>query len=175
MNRQISLKPQDLLVLLRVAIRPVSPYTYASLAHEIGISASEIHASLKRAETARLIARESRGRVAIVRTALTEFVVHGARYAFPPVVGGSTRGMPTAHASPVLRRALQETDAIPPVWPTPKGTIRGITLHPLYPSVPEAAERSPDLYAMLALFDALRIGAARERELAIAGLEERLR
>ena len=39
-------------------------------------------------------------------------------------------------------------------------------IHPVYPSVPEAALRDERLYAMLSLFDALRAGQARERNAA---------
>jgi hypothetical protein len=45
---------------------------------------------------------------------------------------------------------------------------------PLYPSAPAAALRSPALYEYLALFDALRMGNARERTLAEKLLEERI-
>ena len=62
----------------------------------------------------------------------------------------------------------------PPVWPSKNGAVRGLALHPLYPSVPEAAERNPALGELLALFDAVRSGSAREHALAVALLEERL-
>jgi hypothetical protein len=45
---------------------------------------------------------------------------------------------------------------------------------PLYENLPLAAVDDPRLYELLALFDALRIGQARERELAKKLLEERL-
>ncbi len=61
-----------------------------------------------------------------------------------------------------------------PVWAHINGTVRGIALYPLYPSVPEAAGRNPALYELLALFDAVRDGRARERALAINQLEKRL-
>ena len=61
-----------------------------------------------------------------------------------------------------------------PVWPHKNGVVRGIALYPLYPSVPEAAGRNPALYELLALFDAVRGGNARERALAIDLLEKRL-
>ena len=51
--------------------------------------------------------------------------------------------------------------------------LRGIALIPLYPSAPAAALRSPALYENLALFDALRMGNARERNLAEKLFEER--
>ena len=94
----------------------------------------------------------------MVYAALRTFVQHGARYSFPATRGSLTRGVPTAV----------------PVWPYKNGTVRGIAFHPLYPSVPEAAERNPALYELLALFDAIRGGSVRERALAIELLEKRL-
>jgi hypothetical protein len=52
--------------------------------------------------------------------------------------------------------------------------VRGVALYPLYPSVPEAARKNSALYELLALFDALRAGAARERKMASDLLAERL-
>ena len=45
---------------------------------------------------------------------------------------------------------------------------------PLYPSAPAASQRSASLYENLALFDALRVGNARERRLASEAFEARL-
>ncbi len=45
---------------------------------------------------------------------------------------------------------------------------------PLYENLPLAAAGDPKLYELLALFDALRIGQALERELAKKLLEQRL-
>jgi hypothetical protein len=58
-----------------------------------------------------------------------------------------------------------------PVWPHPKGMARGLSLAPLYPSVPDAALKDERLYAVLTLFDAIRSGQAREREAAQKLLE----
>jgi hypothetical protein len=52
--------------------------------------------------------------------------------------------------------------------------VRGSALLPLYPNLPLTAEKDQTLYELLALFDALRIGQAREREIARTLLEERL-
>jgi hypothetical protein len=60
------------------------------------------------------------------------------------------------------------------VWPHADGLVRGSALLPLYPKLPLAAAKDPALYELLALFDALRIGQAREREIARKLLEERL-
>lgn len=106
--------------------------------------------------------------------ALREFVLHGARYSFPPVQGSVVRGVPTAYAGPSLRELFGTSDEPIPVWPYPKGSARGVALQPLYPSVPRVTQSDPQLYDLLTLFDALRIGAARERELAIAQLSRKL-
>ena len=111
----------------------------------------------------------------VVREALRLFVQHGARYCFAPLRGELTRGLPTGYAAaPLEGLIVAPASEPPPVWPDPHGTRRGMTLHPLYPSVPEAARRNPALYELLALFDAVRAGSPRERALALPLIEERL-
>lgn len=60
------------------------------------------------------------------------------------------------------------------MWPYGKGKVRGHSIVPLYLSVPEAALKDVKLYELLALVDALRVGRAREREIAIKELKLRL-
>lgn len=168
-NQQVSLKPQDLVVLLKLA-RSEAGFTYASLAKQLYISPSEVHASFGRSRLARLITDVESEGVRVALGALRDFMLHGAQYAFPPISGSLTRGVPTAYAAPPLRDQLVMADEPLPVWPYAKGSVRGVALYPLYPSVPRAAEADRNLYEALALFDAIRIGAARERELAAAAL-----
>ena len=173
-NRQLTLKPQDLLVLLKMACHRDRSFTYAQLADELGIAASEAHSCLRRTGLARLTAQTGEGSTAVQRSALREFVLHGARYSFPPSMGSTTRGTPTGYAAPPLRDLIVQPDELPPVWPQPDGMTRGFAIYPLYPTVPRAAARDTHLYECLALFDALRAGAAREREMAQELLLERL-
>ena len=172
-HKQITLKPQDLLVLFKIACNKEKPFTYAQLAGEIGTSASEAHSGLRRASLARLVF-ESEAGVVIQRAAFRDFVLHGARYCFPASLGAPTSGMPTGYAVAPLRELIVQSDELPPVWPQPHGSVRGIALYPLYRTVPAAAARDKALYECLALFDALRAGAARERELAAQLLGERI-
>ena len=76
-----------------------------------------------------------------------------------------SRGIPTAYAAPPLARKIS-SDELPPVWPDPNGTVRGVAVEPLYSSVVKAAKSDSPLYELLALVDALRIGRARERNMA---------
>lgn len=172
-DKQISLKPQDLVVLLKMSCHRDRAFTYAQLAGELGLSASEAHASLRRANVARLTYESEEG-IQIHRTAFSEFVRSGARYCFPPTMGSTTRGLPTSYAAPPLRELIVQPDELPPVWPFAEGPVRGIALYPLYRTAPAAAVRDSALYERLALFDALRAGAARERDLAQKLLAERL-
>lgn len=165
-NRQIALKPQDLYVVLALLSRAEPPASlYPELAALTGLAVSAVHASLKRAAASRLVLFQERKPV-VLKAALLEFMVHGARYAFPPVQGGVTRGVPTAYAAAPLDELIAPSADPPPVWPHGKGTARGLALAPLYPSVPDAALKDARLYAALALLDALRMGQAREREAA---------
>lgn len=173
-NPQIVLRPQDLVVLLRLALEHGTAPSYASLASELGMTASEVHGAVERAVAAQLAHKDASGKATVVFAALRLFVQHGARYGFPATRGSLTRGMPTGYAAAPLKDLIVPgTDPVP-VWPHKNGTVRGIALHPLYPSVPEAADRNPALYELLVLFDAVRGGSARERALAIDLLEKRL-
>ncbi|WP_228050130.1 hypothetical protein [Tychonema sp. LEGE 06208] len=54
------------------------------------------------------------------------------------------------------------------------GVVRGQAIAPLYRSVPQAAKNDPELYALLSLIDALRVGRVREQRLAEGELKNRL-
>lgn len=169
----MALKPQDLLVVLKLWVGRGRVWNYQVLAHELGMSAAEAHNAVKRARKAGLLpAGELSGVPNLM--ALKEFLIHGAKYAFPADIGQVTRGIPTAYAVAPLKDQMQASDDLPPVWPHKDGTERGIAVEPLYKSATDAALADPALYELLALFDALRIGRARERQMATALIEERL-
>ena len=169
----MTLKPQDLLVLLKLVALGGADWTYNGIAVELGMSPSEVHAALKRALTARLASQREGGIVPNVRN-LEEFVVHGIRYAFVPDHGEVSRGMPTAYAAPPLESAFIQEGELPPVWPDPDGPARGVAFSPLYKAAPYAARRDPDLYELLVLVDAIRGGRARERGIAEKEFSKRL-
>ena len=97
------------------------------------------------------------------------------KYAFPATRGGVTRGVPTSYAATPLSRLIVASADLPPVWPHSEGSVRGVSLEPLYRSAPAAALRDPALYELLALIDAIRDGRARERKLAEEELSTRIR
>lgn len=167
------LKPQDIVYLLKLAPEHEQARSYNALAVELGMSPSEVHAASRRAVAAQLAVRQDQ-RVRPHFHNLQEFLVHGIRFVFVPDRGELTRGMPTAFAAAPLVGLVRSSDEPPPVWPDPKGTVRGESFSPLYRSVPAAARRDEKLYEMLVLVDAIRGGRARERQAAVKELEKRL-
>ncbi len=203
------LKPQDFLVALKLVALREQHWTYARLSQDLGPSASEAHAAVKRGLAAGLLVDASVARAyalgregpplfaqepspalgaragrrgagplshldsgAVVnRHNLAEFAVHGAKYAFPAQRLPVGPGVPTAHSAPAFAGVFAEGhEAL--VWPDPQGAVRGEGLVPLHPCVLGAALRDPALYELLALFDALRAGRARERGMAMKRLPE---
>lgn len=171
----MDLKPQDLLVLLKVAAHPPQRWTYAGLGEALSMSASEVHASVKRAVASGLAVEAARGNWSPVRPNLLEFMVHGVRYIWPATPGPVKRGVPTAFGAEPLTSHLTAAPGEAPVWAHPTGSAKGPTLSPLYRTAPLAALVDPALHRLLALLDALRVGRARERSLAASLLEAELK
>ena len=187
--RAVELRPQDVVVALKLLADSPRVWTYASLAEDLAMSASQVFRSVARAEGARLLgspvsspfvrAPSATNRQYALpflpsRVNLKEFLIHGVKYAFPAERGAMVRGIPTAHAAPPLNRHFAESGDPPPVWPDPQGTVRGTEFSPLYKNVPAAARKDEKLYELLALVDAIRDGRAREREVAVRELSSRI-
>jgi hypothetical protein len=163
-HSQWSLKPQDLAIALKLICLKGLTTPYAELAKSMHLSVFEAHSCVARLSNARLVATTD-GIHKVVLPIFGPFLQFGAPYMFPGIKGEITVGFPTAHAVAPLRDQLLVSDDLPPVWPHPDGTHRGSSLLALYPNLPLAANQDSRLYELLALFDALRIGQAREREI----------
>ncbi|MGB1108730.1 MAG: hypothetical protein ACPG4N_00145 [Gammaproteobacteria bacterium] len=172
-NRQWVLKPQDLAVALKLVCLNGEWLPYAALGEAMRLSRYEAHAAVQRLLASRLVVQLDAFPLPSM-AALRSFVLFGAAYAYPPVRGEITIGFPSVFGAKPLNEIIVAGDEMPPVWPHPEGVIRGPALLPLYEGQPLAARDDPAFYELLALFDALRAGQARERELAKQYLEERL-
>lgn len=167
-NKQINLNSKDFLVLLQLAVASSDQmWSYAALGASLAMSPSQVHASVKRLQQAKLLIGDGlKGQVN--RDALLELTLHGAKWIFPPVFGRLARGIPTGAASPRFASNLIPSKQMEDiwVWPSPEGKVRGISLEPIYPSVIPIVGDQPRLHEALVHFDALRAGKAREREVA---------
>jgi len=166
------LKPQDIVILLKLVALDSTPWSYSELAKQLGMSASEVHTAIKRCLSTHLAIKQEQN-ISPNHRNLLEFLVHGMRYVFPPERGGLARGIATAYAAEPLAQYFAGSTEPPPIWPDAEGDTRGVTLKPLYKSVPLAVKNDSQLYELLALVDAIRIGRARERQLAIHELTAR--
>lgn len=162
------LKPQDIVLLLKIVSMNDPGWGQKPVAKVLGMSQSEVSQSVARSKYAGLL--DPTGKT-VMKHALLQLLEHGIAYVFPQRPGPLVRGIPTAHSSTPLNKLVQSTDLY--VWPYAKGKIKGLSIQPLYPSVPEAAERDTSLHELLALTDTLRVGRAREKELAIAEIKKR--
>ncbi len=164
---QYIMKPQDVVILLKIIALNTDEWQQKPLADALKISQSEISQSIVRSQYAGLMNGKK-----VMRMALMDFLQYGLTYTFPQKPGVIVRGMPTAHSAAPLNKLLVSSEAY--VWPWAKGKVKGQSIKPLFASVPEAAEQDETLYTLLALTDALRVGKAREKEMACMLLKERL-
>lgn len=155
------LKPQDIVVITKILAKGEREWAQGSLAHELGMSPSEVNAGIKRACHAKLLRRKD-NKVLPVRKSIEEFLVHGLKYVFPAERGEPTRGIPTAYASPFFQDVLLQDAELPPVWPDAEGEVKGYALNPLYKCVPFAVKQDQGLYQYMCIIDALRSGRVRE-------------
>lgn len=170
-ERQVGLKPQDILVLLKLYLLEGQEWTYEELARELGLAPSECHSAVTRLKISKLL-REDGGELRVNRLAAKEFLFYGLPYVFPAKVDRVSVGMPVAHSGPKLSDKFIYGSGNVYVWPDAEGKVRGEAIVPLYKSVPFAAKHDPKLYELMSLIEALRVGRAREVKMARQFLEE---
>jgi predicted transcriptional regulator len=167
MKKHCGMRPQDIVVLLKIAAKGKNPWMMKDLANELEISASEVSESLNRSMLANLI---SNNKKTLMKSALVDFLEHGLKYVYPQKPGALVRGMATSHSAEPLNKTIQSDESY--VWPFAQGNLRGQAIEPLHPSVPKACLKDRVLYELLALTDALRVGKIREQKIAITELKK---
>lgn len=165
------IKPQDILVLLKLCLWQAREWRHVDLSVELGLSQTEVSFALERCRVSGFL---DQAKKRVIRTALLEFLAHGLKYVYPVQPGSLCRGLPTAHSAPPLSKRIVSDEHDQYVWACDEGKIRGQTIEPLYESVPFAAAKDSRLHELLALVDALRVGRARERAIAADELEKRI-
>ena len=161
------MRPQDIVVLMKLISTKGRDITNRQIAIELGISASEVSEALERCRIARLVDDKKKQ---VNTLAFQEFLEHGLKYVFPIIPGRSVRGIPTGvSASPIKEKISSDRDVF--VWPDSTGNIRGYAVTPLYKTVPEAVKSDEILYKLLVIGDTFRIGRSREVEVAKSELQ----
>jgi hypothetical protein len=155
------MRPQDIIILLKIIAKGTEPWFNKHLAAELHMSASEVTESLNRSQQVGLL---SPSKNIVMVAALLDFLMFGLRYVYPTQPGALVKGMPTSHSAPVLAKYFPANEKF--VWPDADGTERGQAIEPLYPTVPQAAREDRLLYDLLALTDVFRVGKTREIKMA---------
>jgi len=153
----------------------VERYSVRALAEETGISKSQVSLALQRCYDVGLVVQDREFGVPRANIkALYELIVYSVRYVFPVKMEAVTRGIATSFAAPVLAGKLMSAGELVPVWPDARGNTKGQSVEPLFKSATHAVRKDPELYALLALIDSIRLGQARERNIATELLAKRL-
>jgi len=168
-KNQNSMKPQDIVVLLKIIAQNNDNWQQIPLAYALKMSQSEVSQSVARSKYAGLLDDSGKR---VMRQAFNDFLQYGLAVVFPTKPGAIVRGMPTAHSAAPLNVVISSGENY--VWPFAMGSVRGHGITPLYASVPQAALEDKQLYELLSLVDALRVGKVREKNLAIQELKQRI-
>ncbi|MDD7887921.1 hypothetical protein [Flavivirga sp. 57AJ16] len=167
MKKHNGMRPQDLVILLKVIAKGDEDWIMKDIAYELRISNSEVSESFNRSVIAGLIASDKK---MVMKLALLEFLKFGLKYVYPQRPGGLVRGVVTAHSAAPLVNIIQSDEVY--VWPYAESNDRGFSIEPLHNNVPEAALKDKVLHELLALVDAIRLGNVREQKIAIGELEK---
>lgn len=168
-QQSYSMKPQDIVVLLKIIALNNEHWQQIPLAQSLKMSQSEVSQSVARSKYAGLLYENGKK---VMRQALMDFLQYGLAVVFPAKPGPVVRGVPTAHSAAPLNSEISGSEAY--VWPYAKGNVRGHGITPLYATVPQAVLEDEKLHELLALTDALRVGKAREKTIAIDELRKRI-
>lgn len=139
-------------------------WSYRSLAERLRVPHPVVQRALERARGAGLYSADRRE---VHLPHFEEFALHALRFVAPVRLGALVPGVPAAWAAEPMSGAIRSSgDEPPPVWPYPRGQVRGQAVEPLHPAAPDAVGEWPELGEILAQLDSLRAGDARVRSVA---------
>lgn len=159
MRNLTGIKPQDVIIMMKLVSQP--EMVQKDLAQQLQISQAEISHALMRLKNSHLL--NSSGRV--IKEACVEFLVHAVKYIFPAQMSSPAVGIPTSFAHPEFKFIKYGSDEIP-IWPSADGKVKGITLLPIYPTLPAACLEDKNLYKLSSFVEMIRAGRTRERNIA---------
>lgn len=153
MKEHKGMRPQDIVILLKIILFIDNDWLLKDLSKQLRISGSEVSESINRSFIGGLLEDDKR---TIRKEEFLEFLVYGLKYVFPAVEGRLSRGLATAYSAPILKDDFVVDNNY--VWPAKGFSTKGISVKPLYRTVPDACKEDQKLYELLSLVDALRIG-----------------
>lgn len=162
MRKHNGMRPQDVVILLKIICLKRKDWQIMDLSRELFISQSEVSESLNRSVLGDLIDHSKRK---VKRRSLLEFIQYGLHHVFPQMPGPMMNGIPTAHAHPFMKQYFSSEMTY--VWPDNRENERGLSIEPLYAKQTDAVKIDAKLYKLLALIDIIRVGKTRELKIAM--------
>lgn len=163
------MRPQDIVVLLKIVLMGEREWQFLDLARSLYISAAEVSESLNRSSFAKLVNHD---RKRVHRNSFFEFLQYGMPYVFPQLPGPMTKGIATGHSHPYFSNSIISNQMY--VWPMVGGNDYGQAIEPFYSNQVKAAKEDSRLYEALAMLDIIRTGKTREKNIAIDYLKKLL-
>ncbi len=167
------LKGQDIAILIKLLLKQKAKekIEFKNIAYELYISQSEVTKSIKRLEKSSLLTRYSDESIGLHKHGLIELFVYSVKYLFPAEVNIATSGMAAAYSSPHFKKIILSEETY--VWPYINGNSKGLALTPIYKTLANALDRTPDetFYAIISALDLIRLGGKRENKIAKEILE----
>src|SRR4030081_871482 len=111
----MNLKPQDVVVALKLCGYPSGRPPISIVAGDLGLSPSEVHGAIKRLTSSKLLhgpALKNKPNI----SGLEEFFIHGLKSAFPAKQGEVRGGTPPSYAAEPLKSEIAISSDLPPVW-----------------------------------------------------------
>ncbi|MHB1179706.1 MAG: hypothetical protein ACYCZO_15425 [Daejeonella sp.] len=167
MKEHKGMRPQDIVILLKLIIDGEEGRKIRDLSSKLFISASEVSESLNRSAICGLLLNNTR---AVNKESFLKFLEHGLPCVFPAQLGSVTKGIYTAHSESSLYLSFSTEEKL--VWADELGKERGTSILPLYPTVTKAVRKDRLLYTLLALCDIVRIGDTADKNKAVWHLRE---
>lgn len=167
-SKRENLKPQDCLVLASRIFCP--DLDQQSTAAKVMISQSSASYSLNRLKEAHLLSRTGEANLANS----IEFMICALKYLYPGKLTGLSVGIPTAHTLPDFD-FVNWKGQLPVIWPFVNlnkdiehrvELVKGEVLQPIHKNVPYVAFVYWEFHKLFALIDMIRIGRAREKNIA---------
>ena len=156
------MRPHDILIICKIIVNDRPDWKQTQLADDLFMSQSEISASLRRSDQARLLNKAEK---VLYPQNIQDFLFYGFPYVFPAKLGPVQKGIKTSQSHPFFSAEFSPM-LIPFVWPYLGEKDLGQTITPLHPRQAEAALKDKKLYQLLACLDVIRVGAAREKKMA---------
>jgi hypothetical protein len=155
MSKQITIRPQDIVVLLKIVslAKDKKDWLKKDLADSLNLANSEITKVFERLKFTGLIVGTR-----VQSLTFYEYLIYGLKATFPPFIGPEVRGLLTGSG------ALPESNIAGSdyVWAHADGKTKGTSITPLYSEVVFASGDDHNLYLALSACEMLRVGRVRE-------------